>query len=199
MTKTCPNCNTENEPDSRFCEACGSPLSNAPPARPRTIVAKPSFASPPEKESVPKTSVVAKEEAAVLPTTAQDETPALPVAPSTVVLPKPGGRLQFANNQTVYLRGQEEYFVGRTDPANDWYPAVDMAPHGGETGGVSRRHAHFVLKDGRLHLIDLNSTNGTYCNDEKLEANRPCPLDDGDQIRFGQIAVTYYHDTGSGT
>lgn len=49
--------------------------------------------------------------------------------------------------------------------------------------GISREHAKVVLLPHGLVLIkDLNSTNGTFVNGNRVEAH---PLEDGDRIRLG--------------
>lgn len=57
---------------------------------------------------------------------------------------------------------------------------------------VSRLHAELVAVDGRVVLIDRNSSNGTYVNDQKIERQI---LRDGDIIYFGgrnAIAVAFH-------
>jgi S1-C subfamily serine protease len=48
---------------------------------------------------------------------------------------------------------------------------------------VSSRHAVLFLKEGRWHLRDLGSTNGTYVNGTRITGERA--LADGDILRFG--------------
>lgn len=63
--------------------------------------------------------------------------------------------------------------VGRNDPP---VIKVDMDLADCELGAVpmiSRRHAEFVWNDGRLEIVDLGSTNGTWVNGEKLTPTSP--------------------------
>ena len=56
---------------------------------------------------------------------------------------------------------------------------------------ISRLHAEVVSFDGRTMLIDRNSSNGTFVNDERIER---AFLDDGDIIYFGgrhAVAVAF--------
>lgn len=57
---------------------------------------------------------------------------------------------------------------------------------------LSRRHAAIqYVEDEGFYLIDLNSTNGSFINGEPV---RQCsPLKDGDQVRLGSLAFTFYH------
>lgn len=50
---------------------------------------------------------------------------------------------------------------------------------------VSRRHAALERAGGEWNLADLGSRHGTFLNGNRLEANEPSGLADGDQIRIG--------------
>jgi hypothetical protein len=61
-----------------------------------------------------------------------------------------------------------------------------------ENPKVSRLHAEVVSIDGKVLLIDRNSSNGTYVNDQKIEKRF---LKDGDIIYFGgrnAVAVAFH-------
>ncbi len=71
--------------------------------------------------------------------------------------------------------------LGR-DPDNDIY--IDE-----ET--VSRKHAKIEKKGGKTTIIDLESTNGTYLNDRKLEPFVEFTLNDGDRVKIGRTIFKY--------
>jgi hypothetical protein len=50
---------------------------------------------------------------------------------------------------------------------------------------VSRFHAELVLSGGLLQVVDLESTNGTFVNGERLAPREPRALQVGDELRFG--------------
>jgi pSer/pThr/pTyr-binding forkhead associated (FHA) protein len=52
-------------------------------------------------------------------------------------------------------------------------------------GAIRSLHAEFRLKDDELELVDLNSTNGTFVNEDQLTPMEPRHLRHGDTIRFG--------------
>ena len=54
-------------------------------------------------------------------------------------------------------------------------------------GNVSKRHARIVLKEGRLIIVDLKSTNGTYVNGERLTS--PVRLSHNDAVNLGGAAT----------
>ena len=55
---------------------------------------------------------------------------------------------------------------------------------------VSHLHASLNYKDGKFLLTDLDSTNGTFVNDESEAAAR-AELKDGDTIRVGETALKF--------
>lgn len=56
---------------------------------------------------------------------------------------------------------------------------------------VSKMHARFEERNGRVYICDLNSTNGTVHNGELLKINQSVMLEPGDRLRFGRTSFTY--------
>lgn len=54
---------------------------------------------------------------------------------------------------------------------------------------ISGEHARLTFHDGRWWVADLGSTNGTFVNGARVE--RPTPLNDGDEIRFGRVPLRF--------
>ncbi len=101
--------------------------------------------------------------------------PRLVVEESGVVLPLP--------------LDKTEIIIGREDPVSNIFPEIDLTPHGGELGGVSRQHARLSRVSGQWTLTDLNSTNYTRLNGARLEPNVPTPISDGARVQFGRVVV----------
>ncbi|MFH7765496.1 FHA domain-containing protein [Acinetobacter sp. BSP-28] len=81
---------------------------------------------------------------------------------------------------TGELTGQEisidrDMLVGR-------HQSADLVLQAGE---ISRKHAAFLLKDQALWLQDLNSSNGTFVNDVRIE--HETLLKEGDIIQFAGL------------
>jgi hypothetical protein len=68
-----------------------------------------------------------------------------------------------------------EILIGR-DPAND-VPIIDKT--------VSTRHARLAFHHRQWWLEDLDSTNGTFLNQEQVTT--PTVIATGDQLRCGQV------------
>lgn len=54
---------------------------------------------------------------------------------------------------------------------------------------ISGEHARLTHHDGRWWVADLGSTNGTFVNGTRVE--RPTPLNDGDEVRFGRAPLRF--------
>lgn len=59
---------------------------------------------------------------------------------------------------------------------------------------VSSKHARIEKSGGAWRLVDLGSTNGTFLNDRRLEAQTPAPLKNGDQISIGLFHLRFIHE-----
>ncbi len=58
---------------------------------------------------------------------------------------------------------------------------------------ISRVHAALVYENGAYFLRDMRSKNGTYLNNQRIDANTNVgPLSDGDCIKFGPVDFYYY-------
>jgi len=85
--------------------------------------------------------------------------------------------LTLREGDSVYHFSTPEVLVGRS-------PACDCCLN---DNTVSAQHSQIVYKQGQWWLSDLGSTNGTFLNEQRLEA--PAVLRDGDQVRCGQVLL----------
>lgn len=88
--------------------------------------------------------------------------------------------------------GKAEIVIGREDPVSSVFPDIDLTNHGGDEGGVSRRHARLLVRGNQIYLEDLNSTNFTYVNQQRLTPGQPQLLNNGDEIRLGKVRLNFY-------
>lgn len=112
------------------------------------------------------------------------------------------GSAQFVErmNLVISVRGEvggfsydanhvDELVIGRYDPDTAESPQIDLRDFGATEKGVSRRHASIIRRDGALRIVDRGSPNGTYLNGQKLIAEQPRVLRDGDDIRLGHLVL----------
>jgi pSer/pThr/pTyr-binding forkhead associated (FHA) protein len=88
------------------------------------------------------------------------------------------------------LSGTEGFVLGRSDSKSSYLPDIDLASFRALDKGVSRRHAAFVRYQGNLHIVDLSSVNGTFLNGNRLTPEMPYPINAGDRLVLGELAVT---------
>lgn len=158
----CPSCGASNPAGEAFCSNCGVSLLGAP------ATAAPAQPAPDQ---------VAAPDAAAAPVAA--------AAGLTARL------IVEANNQEFDLSGKDRISIGREDAVSDIYPDVDLTPHGGEEGGVSRLHAHIFVENGQYMLEDENSTNFTFLNRQRLAPKTPTPVHDNDEVRLGRVLMRF--------
>jgi pSer/pThr/pTyr-binding forkhead associated (FHA) protein len=86
-----------------------------------------------------------------------------------------------------------EIIIGRLDPETGETPAIDLERFHAMEQGVSRRHAAIVRKEGgSLQIVDKGSPNGTFLNGQRLIANQPRILRDGDELRLGKLVLSVH-------
>lgn len=158
----CSSCYAQLAPNSRFCHMCGRRVRAAAQPAPSptskpTPLAQPPTVPAPSPAQPPGTAVRAR----------------LVVHGSDAALPLPPGKTQV--------------IIGREDPVSGIFPDIDLTYHGGDEGGVSRRHARIFVQGSHFFIEDLHSTNLTYVNQQQLAPGQPHPLSTGDEIQLGRL------------
>jgi hypothetical protein len=191
----------DNPDGSAFCDECGEPLASAAPvatAAPAPAAAAPAPA-PAGSQACPSCgSINAAGEAfcsncgsmlgAPAPAAADAAAPAPAAAPAAALTAR---LIVEADNQEFDLSGKDNIMIGREDAVSNIYPDVDLTPHAGEEGGVSRLHARIFYDNGQYMLEDENSTNFTFLNRQKLAGKTPTPLHDNDEVRLGRVLLRF--------
>ena len=198
----------ENPDGSAFCDECGEPLSGAAPvavaAAPQPA---PSVASAPVGSEVcpscgslnPAGESFCSNCGAMLGAAAADTVAPAVTAPPVAAEPAMSSAqsalsarlIVEADNQEFDLSGKDNVMIGREDAVSNIFPDVDLTPHGGEEGGVSRMHARIFVENGLYMLEDENSTNFTFLNRQKLTAKTPMALHDNDEIKLGRVLLRF--------
>jgi hypothetical protein len=96
------------------------------------------------------------------------------------------------NDTPIIFTPEDRFVIGRHSRTTDVEIDLDLTPFAADKHGVSRVHAAFQLENKELYLIDLNSKNGTFLNEDPLPANQPHAIHDGDTIRLGQLMMYIY-------
>lgn len=82
----------------------------------------------------------------------------------------------YISNFKFTLEGEDkEYILGREGSLS--FPE----------SSISRKHLKISIKNGKVRILDLDSTNGTIVNNRKLTPNRNRILKEGDVIKLGEV------------
>lgn len=103
---------------------------------------------------------------------------------TTAIFPKPTtleGHLWARSGKNLGRR----YSIGRSEQVLGRSPACEIEI---EDDRVSLQHAKIMTVDGRHHIFDLGSTNGTFVNDARVEES---VLHDGDTLQIGETIFEY--------
>ena len=94
-----------------------------------------------------------------------------------------------AHEFVLEAEDKAQFIIGRFDPDTLEFPNVDLDEEGGLDKGVSRRHAAIIQTQDSLYLVDLQSTNGTFLNQERLTPLQPYKLKRDDSIIVGKLGL----------
>ncbi|MCB1066282.1 MAG: FHA domain-containing protein [Verrucomicrobiae bacterium] len=92
---------------------------------------------------------------------------------------------------TIYLPDQEPLKVGFEDQAEVNVGRADDNDIVVVHDSISSHHAQLRLVGGQYHLVDLDSTNGTFLDGAPVTE---IPLHHGSRITFGQVDADYATD-----
>ncbi len=86
----------------------------------------------------------------------------------------------------------QSVIVGRSDRETNFEVDVDLTAYGAAEQGVSRQHVSLELLRKTVMLTDLNSTNGTFLNDQRVLPQQRRVVRDSDEIRLGKLIIRVY-------
>jgi uncharacterized OB-fold protein len=180
----CPVCGFANDPKDVYCQNCGSQLAES-------VVTPPAPAAAPF--SAANVQAVGEAEQPDTSPSLSAQRASLGYAPMSAAPPGMGKFVVRDTGAVVLLpAGRNELILGRTDPVRNIFPDVDLTPYGGEKGGVSRIHARLILEGRQLYLEDLNSTNFTFLNKQRIYPGQRYALKQGDEVRVGLLTLEYW-------
>lgn len=159
--KFCAVCKHKNLADATVCEFCGAvfDIRGTTSLTTERVIVPADFPLP---EPRPKTDELVPEGS---------------IAIFLVEHPKP-----------IAVMDKDIFILGRkTEETTE--EIVDLSPFGAYDSGVSRRHAMIVRKGRIFEIIDLDSTNGIWLNENRLSPAKPYPLFSGATIRLGQFRL----------
>jgi pSer/pThr/pTyr-binding forkhead associated (FHA) protein len=92
------------------------------------------------------------------------------------------------SGQEIAVVKEPRFILGRA-AAGIQEPVVDLSAFGAYGLGVSRLHVQVQKTETGYEISDLDSTNGTWLNENEVLPNRLYALKNGDTIRMGKMSM----------
>lgn len=160
----CPNCKHQEFVGTLFCSECGSRLVHA---------------SPMPTVTIPKGEIEDMAQAT------RPQPPEGPELKSGAML----GLRVITTGEVISLVGREDFTLGREVKGQAVVPDVDLGRYEAYDQGVSRIHAEIRLDPDGIHVVDLDSINGTHVNGNQIDAQDPHPIRHGDILQLGRLRL----------
>jgi pSer/pThr/pTyr-binding forkhead associated (FHA) protein len=93
------------------------------------------------------------------------------------------------NQELITLTDQDEITLGRAGDNQSLLPDIDLSMYHAYERGVSRIHATISYHSKKWLVKDLDSSNGTLLNGNRIPARIPQPLSHGDIITLGKLEL----------
>lgn len=164
--KICPSCRTRNKPDAVICERCGVQLDD------------------PFADSGHETKTTDMQ--ALTPEMVRDW---LFKDAKEAAAPDKGIAFYIeGQSKPAYIDSKGDFVLGRkTGTTSEML--FDLAPFGGYSQGISRRHVAIRQVSNSFEVIDLGGVNGTWLNEERLVPHTAYPLPSGSHLRLGRMRL----------
>ncbi|SRR6266498_1711582 len=162
----CPVCKTKNEPEATVCVHCGAALVD--PLLDSGYKTKTTDMQALTPEMIKEWSLKEEKPAAV-----------------------PDSGISFyvdGHSMPAYIDPEGEFVLGRKAEKTSEM-LLDLAPFGGYSLGISRRHAVIRRTEDGYKVLDLGSVNGTWLNEERLVPHQSYPLPSGSHLRLGRMRL----------
>ena len=164
--------------ETLICERCGESYAASLEACPYCTLRLPPDAAPP-------TSSLHRSPTVPPLQTAADA----PLAAGTTLLLQtlPGG-------DCIVVPTDEPVILGREVPTNttDNARLVALDALNAHQYGVSRQHCLITPAEGKLWVTDLDSTNGTYLNTQRIPPHHSYALQNGDRLILGTLHLLVF-------
>jgi len=161
---TCPSCHHNEIYGSLFCSECGAKLVTEPGPDPQKNTMTNFPPTPSENKPLKSVSRMALGKSRV----------SLHLIESGQILP---------------LTERNVFSLGRVAEGQPIIPDIDLTPFKAYENGVSRLHALVKLEKKEVVLLDMNSSNGTFVNGNRLVPRIEQPLKHGDLIQLGKLKI----------
>ena len=102
--------------------------------------------------------------------------------------------INLENGQPIAMREEKTFILGRASSEMKLSkPLVDLTDFGAQDLGISRVHAMISKTKEGYQITDLQSTNGTWHENQRLFPKKPQPIQSGDRIRLGRLHMLVFY------
>jgi hypothetical protein len=102
--------------------------------------------------------------------------------------------INLENGQMITTQVERTFVLGRASAEiKTSETLVDLTKFGALELGISRAHAMIRRSKGGYQLIDLESSNGTWLENQRLVPKEPYPLESGNRIRVGRLNLLVFY------
>jgi hypothetical protein len=172
--KFCPVCKKKNTMDAAECVYCSTPFE----------IGKPEARTTSSQSEAPQTQLLASVDRSTQRLRRLEDVPA-----DVLVV------YQMDSEDPVAFMEWNKIILGRLSGNLGDTKIVDLTPFGAERMGVSRHHALIVRVEDGYTVQDLNSTNGTWLDRQRLQSVQVYPLAAGAVLQLGQLKLQVYYRT----
>ena len=101
--------------------------------------------------------------------------------------------INLEDGQPVAMQEEKAFILGRVSAEIETpEPLVDLTSLGIDYG-ISRVHALIRQTKKGYQITDLDSSNGTWLENDRLVPQKPYDVDSGDRIRIGRLNVLIFY------
>lgn len=179
--KICPNCGEKNDPSLMECSNCGEELFQVGITDPKTIIDPPDD-SPHRLVKYCDCGAVNPPNARKCESCGEDISDISPEPERNSTLEEKSIRLFDTDGNELYKMNKGDVVIGRSNGLSDYLI---------EKTYVSNSHCRLYTEEEDFYIEDLNSTNSTFVNGEKITGRTI--LSDGDEVALGGIIVNGEH------
>jgi hypothetical protein len=106
--------------------------------------------------------------------------------------------INLENGQLITKQEEEAFILGRASTEiKAPETLVDLTQFSALELGISRVHAMIRRTKDGYQIIDLESSNGTWLENQRLVPKKPYALDSGDRIRTGRLNMLVFYSKSS--
>jgi len=102
--------------------------------------------------------------------------------------------IDLESSKLIVTKKEATFILGRvSSEVKISKPLVDLTDFSAIDNGISRVHAMIRKTPGGYQITDLDSTNGTWHENQRLLPRKPHSLESGDRIRLGRLNILVYY------